>query len=116
MSESVGIRYTIGEVARQVGIRPSALRYYERIGLVPAPHRVNGQRRYDEETIRHIRFVLLAQRAGYTIAEQQRLLWGFDEQVPPATRWRALASAKLAELNEVIARAEAIKRVIDETL
>jgi MerR family transcriptional regulator, redox-sensitive transcriptional activator SoxR len=41
----------IGEVARRAGIRPSALRYYESIGLLPAPTRVSGRRRYDERTV-----------------------------------------------------------------
>ncbi len=38
---------TIGDVARRSGLRPSALRYYEEAGLLPAPARVNGRRRYD---------------------------------------------------------------------
>ena len=45
---------TIGEVARQAGIRPSALRYYESIGLLPAPKRVNGRRRYDPSTVQQL--------------------------------------------------------------
>ena len=50
----------IGEVARRAGIRPSALRYYESIGLMPAPKRVNGRRRYDESTVQMLRVVQLA--------------------------------------------------------
>ena len=59
----------IGEIARQAGIRPSELRYYESIGLMPTPKRVNGRRRYDQGTVRMLRVVQLAQRAGFTVAE-----------------------------------------------
>ena len=44
----------IGAVASRAGVRPSALRYYERIGLLPTPERENGQRRYDGEVLREV--------------------------------------------------------------
>ena len=59
----------IGDVARRAGIRPSALRYYESIGLLPQPRRVNGRRRYDESTVRMLKLIQLAQGAGFTVAE-----------------------------------------------
>ena len=87
----------IGEVARRAGIRPSALRYYESIGLLPAPRRVNGQRRYDERTVQLLKIVRLAQHAGFTVAEIQVLLHGFAPDTPPAARWQPLAQQKIAE-------------------
>src|SRR5215211_1580597 len=45
---------TIGEVARKAGIRPSALRYYESVDILPKPERVNGRRRYDGEVLREV--------------------------------------------------------------
>jgi DNA-binding transcriptional MerR regulator len=45
---------SIGEVARTVGVRPSALRYYESVGLLPSPERTNGRRRYDGEVLREV--------------------------------------------------------------
>jgi len=109
-------QYTIGEVAQRVGVRTSALRYYERIGLLPPVRRVNGQRRYDESAVALLNVALLAQQAGYSLPEQMQLLRGFDAQVPPAERWQTLAGSKLSELDEVIARAQAMKRVIERTL
>src|SRR5215212_9042009 len=106
----------IGEVARQAGIRPSALRYYESIGLMPAPRRVNGRRRYDEGTVQMLRVVQLAQRAGFSVAEIQTLLHGFAPDTPPAARWQPLARAKLRELDEQIARAEAMKQILQTGL
>ena len=60
---------TIGEVARRAGIRTSALRFYESIGLMPLPKRVSGRRRYEENTVQMLKIVQLAQDAGFTIAE-----------------------------------------------
>ena len=46
-------KLTISEVARQAGIRASAIRYYESVGLLPPPQRVSGQRRYHEDAEQH---------------------------------------------------------------
>ena len=72
----------IGEVARRAGIRPSALRYYESIHLLPAPRRVGGRRRYGENTIQMLKVIQLAQQAGFTVAEIQTLLHGFAPDTP----------------------------------
>src|SRR2546427_403182 len=106
----------IGEVARRAGIRPSALRYYESIGLMPAAKRVNGRRRYDESTVQMFKVVQLAQHAGFTVAEIQMLLHGFSPDTPPAARWRPLARKKLRELDGLIARAQQMKRVLEKGL
>ena len=103
---------SIGEVARRAGIRTSALRYYEDVGLFPAPRRVNGRRRYDPEILRHLAVIRVAQQAGFTIAELQTLLKGFGETVRPVQRWRKLAERKLVELDGMIARAEGMKRLL----
>ena len=106
----------IGEIARQAGIRPSALRYYESIGLMPRPNRVNGRRRYDQGTVQLLRVVQLAQQAGFTVAEIQTLLHGFAPDTPPAARWQPLARQKLRELDTVIAHAQQMKRVLETGL
>lgn len=102
----------IGEVARRAGIRTSALRYYERIGLLPAPKRVSGQRRYDARTVQLLKVIQLAQGAGFTVAEIQTLLHGFTPETPPAARWQPLARKKLEELDALIVRAQQMKQVL----
>jgi MerR family redox-sensitive transcriptional activator SoxR len=102
----------IGEVARRAGIRPSALRYYESIHLLPAPRRVAGRRRYDENTIQMLRVIQLAQQAGFTVAEIQTLLHGFAPETPPAARWQPLARQKLAELDALIERAQRMQQIL----
>lgn len=106
----------IGEVARRAGIRPSALRYYESINLLPQPRRVRGRRRYDERTVGMLRVIQLAQRAGFTVAEIQTLLHRFEPDTPPAARWQLLARKKLHELDLLIARAEDMKQILETGL
>jgi MerR family redox-sensitive transcriptional activator SoxR len=106
----------IGEVARRAGIRTSALRYYESIGLLPAPRRVSGRRRYDEQTVQMLAVIQLAQAASFTIAEIQTLLHGFAPDTPPAARWQPLARRKLAELDALIARVQQMKQVLESGL
>ena len=107
---------TIGEVAKQANLAPSTLRYWESVGILPAPNRVNGQRRYDGRVFQRLAIVRVAQDAGFNVAEIRTLLRGFSREVPPSARWKALASAKLEEIDRVIARAEAMKRVLEEGL
>jgi MerR family redox-sensitive transcriptional activator SoxR len=73
---------SIGEVARQVGIRASAIRYYEQAGLLPAPRRRSGQRRYDPDIIDRLALIEFAQQAGFTIGEIRTLFEGFEQETP----------------------------------
>lgn len=111
---------SIGEVARRAGVRPSALRYYERIGLLPRPGRENGRRRYDGEALREaldrLTVVRIAQQAGFTISEIRTLLDGFSEDTPPSERWRVLAQDKLPEVEALVERALNMKDLLERGL
>lgn len=108
---------TIGEVARRAGLRTSAIRYYEDIGVLPQPVRVyGGHRRYSARVFQQLAFIQLAQAAGFSIAEIQALVSDFDENAPLGVRWRTLAEQKLAELDILISRAQGMKRVLQEGL
>jgi DNA-binding transcriptional MerR regulator len=109
-------RWTIGELARRAGMRPSALRYYESAGILPPPRRVNGRRRYDPAALERLRAVRLAQSAGLTLREVRALFAGFAPETPPAARWQALAAPKLAELDAQIARARTAKERLTRLL
>jgi MerR family transcriptional regulator, redox-sensitive transcriptional activator SoxR len=103
---------SIGEVARRTGVAASALRYYEDAGLLPAPRRVGGRRRYDPEVLRRVEVLRCAQQAGFTLAEIRTLFHGFGADTPLGERWNALAHAKLRELDALIARAGQMKQAI----
>jgi MerR family redox-sensitive transcriptional activator SoxR len=103
---------TIGDVARQVGLRTSALRYYESVGVLPPPKRVNGRRLFGPDVVRLLDTVRFAQQAGFTVAEIRTLFHGFGADVPPSARWRELATRKLEELDALVARAERMRRAL----
>lgn len=105
---------SIGEVARKAGVRPSALRFYEGVGVLPAPVRVNGRRRYGEEVLELLAFVRVAQQAGFTVTDIRTLLHGFPEEISLSARWRALAGEKLPEIEARIQAALGMKRLLED--
>jgi MerR family redox-sensitive transcriptional activator SoxR len=104
---------SIGALARETGLAPSALRYYEKSGLLPPPPRRSRQRRYDESVLGRIELIRVARAAGFTIRETRAFLSGFPDDTPPADRWRALAERKLVEVNELIERAQRMKSLLE---
>ena len=89
---------TISQVAEKVGLRPSAIRYYEQIGLLDPAERVSGQRRYDASVLYRLSIVQRAQQTGFTLEEVQELLTGFVKGTPASERWKRLSAKKLEEL------------------
>ena len=108
--------YAIGEIARHSGVPGSTLRYYESIGLLPAPRRVNGRRRYEADALQWLYVIAVAQRAGFTLGEIRELFLGFPAGTTPATRWETLARRKLVELDAQLARIHMMRRVLHEGL
>lgn len=105
---------TIGEVARRAGMRTSALRYYESMGLLPAPARVHGRhRRYSTHVLEQLSILRMAQKAGLTIAEMRVLVSGFSSETPASVRWQLLAQKKLQEVEDIIAHAQQTKRLLE---
>lgn len=107
---------TIGEVARLARIETSAIRYYESVGLLPEPKRVNGRRRYTPDVLKRLGLIQLAREAGFRIGELQVLFNGFSEDTPASARWQTLATEKIAEMDALIARTQAAKLWLAEAL
>lgn len=109
---------TIGDVAKRVGLQPSALRYYEEIGLLPEPERVNGRRVYTAEIFRPIASIQLAKQAGFTLEEIGVLLYGAEGETAAhyAERWQQLAQEKLQELEVLITAAREMQQRLQEGL
>jgi DNA-binding transcriptional MerR regulator len=108
-----GSLLTIGELAARAGVTASALRYYEELGLLPAPARISGQRRYPASTARLVAAILLYSDAGFTLAEQKAMM---ASRTSAPGEWSRLARRKLAELDEQIARAQAARDAISHGL
>ncbi len=103
----------IGEVAKRSGVAASALRYYEREGLIPRADRRGGARVYEESILDRLALIEVAKAAGFRIAEIKGLLRGFGRRTPPGERWRSLADRKLEELERRAEEIEAMKRVLE---
>ena len=104
---------SIGEVAKRTGLRPSALRYYEEVGLLSPADRVSGRRHYHASVLDRLSVISCAQSAGFTIAEIRELLEGEDGA---HGAWRSMAERKLAEVNAVIDKAQATRRLLEDSL
>lgn len=106
---------SIGEVAERSGVRTSAIRYYEKIGLLPRASRLNGRRLYDETVLERLAIIRFAKRVGFGIADTTNLLSGASGR-PPPERWRKLAHEKMAELDRLIADASEVRKLLLDTL
>lgn len=104
---------TIGEVAHRSGVAPSAIRYYESLGLIPTPPRLHGERRYSDEVFASLAFVAVAQAAGFTLREI-RVLAAHSESGPGlAETMQLMAEQKLTEVESTLARATAMKEWLE---
>ena len=103
---------SIGDVAQRAGLAASAIRYYERMGLVPEPPRVGGQRRYDEAVLRRLKMITVAKRAGFSLEEIRTLLHGPSADGSLSNRWRRLAEEKLAEMERKLDEIEAAREIL----
>src|SRR3989475_9791122 len=103
---------TIGQVAGRLGVRASALRYYERIGLLPPIERVNGQRRYGPAILSRLTVIDVAKQAGFTMRAIRVVLSRFSPSSPPPARWREPAALEGRRIDAPAARAARVQRAL----
>src|SRR5215207_10035308 len=103
----------IGQLARRTGMATSALRYYERIGLLPQAERLGQRRQYPPDCLERVALIRLYQNAGFTLAEIGPLLAATSRGRPD---WNHLAEQKVAELDARIADAQRAKTLIEHGL
>jgi MerR family transcriptional regulator, redox-sensitive transcriptional activator SoxR len=105
-------QWSISEVGRKVGLRTSAIRYYEQIGILDRAPRVSGQRRYDQTVLYRLAVVRRAQDAGFTLDEIRQLFFGFSASTPVSERWKRIAGRKMAELNARIRQIQSMRKLL----
>jgi MerR family transcriptional regulator, redox-sensitive transcriptional activator SoxR len=99
---------TIGEVAAAVGLNASAVRYYERRGVMPRPERASGQRRYGPDAVARLRTIRAAQQVGLSLTDITQLVADTHDGKSVEVL-RQLAERKLPDVEALIARAQAMK-------
>jgi|SRR5438270_5136544 len=103
---------TISEVARRAGLRSSAIRYYEQIGVLQPAQRASGQRRYDNTVLYRLAIIQRAQQTGFTLDEVRKLFFGFREKTPISERWRKLSGQKLKELEHMVEEIKTMQELL----
>ena len=112
LSSRVAEDLAISDVARVFGLRTSAIRYYEQIGILPSPMRRNGQRCYDNRALFRLAVVQRARETGFTLEEIRELFFGFPPGTRPPKRWHKLSQRKIAELRERMKRLELMETLL----
>src|SRR6266545_5557014 len=103
----------IGELARRTGLASSALRYYERAGLLSPAGRAGGRRHYGASSAERVALIQLCQDAGFTLREIRALVAAGGRK---SRSWTRLVEAKLRELETRIAQAERAKVLVQHAL
>lgn len=108
---------SIGQVADRTGAAPSALRYWEDLGLLRSVRTAGNQRRYERSTIRRVSFIRAAQRVGLSLDEIAAALATLpSERTPTATDWAELSGRWRERLDAQIARIERLRDQLDSCI
>ena len=103
----------VGELARRTGLATSALRYYERAGLISPAGRVGGRRYYHVSATERVALIQLCQDAGFTLREIRTLVATRGRRGGP---WTRLVEAKLHELDTRIAQTQRARTLVQHAL
>jgi MerR family transcriptional regulator, redox-sensitive transcriptional activator SoxR len=106
----------IGELAGRAGLNSSAIRYYEKIGLLPTAQRQSNQRRYSTEALNRLLLIRFASDMGFTLPEIKLFLSGIREDAPVGPRWKKVAQRKLMEVEETMNRSRRLKSLLEHLL
>ena len=106
----------IGDVADELGIPATTIRYYEKVGLIEPQDRVSGCRQFNKRAIHTLRFIQFAQVAGFTLAEVQSLLELYANNPSPAGMWNAIVAEKRTTIRKQIKSLRQMDRILAELL
>ena len=105
---------TIGQLSERSGVAPSALRYYEEVGLIRAERTSGNQRRYQQITLRRLGFIRAAQQVGLSLEEITEALASLPEgRTPTAADWSRLSATWRPRLDEQIERLQRLRDRLD---
>jgi MerR family redox-sensitive transcriptional activator SoxR len=107
---------TIGELAARAGIAASAIRFYEKAGLLTPPARSGGRRVYDSAVLQQVALIGFAKETGFRLDEIRLLLRGFPESAPASLRWKKMARIKTEEIDRALASMTAMRAMLQSVL
>jgi len=102
----------IGAAARQSGLPPKTIRYYEEIGLLKADRAENGYRDYSSEDVHRLRFVQRARGLGFSVEECRQLLSLYSNSGRESSDVKALATTKLDEIDRKIEELKGLRKTL----
>lgn len=106
----------IGDLARATGTSAPTIRYYEDIGLLPAPPRVGGQRSYGPDDVRRLTFIRRCRDFGFPITQVRSLVTIMEDSERPCREARRLAEAHLDAVRRKLAELRTLEDTIVEFL
>jgi MerR family transcriptional regulator, mercuric resistance operon regulatory protein len=105
----------IGELSKQSSVNIETIRYYEKIGVMPAPHRsANGYRVYSADHLNRLNFVRRSRQLGFSLDEIRGLLRLVDGDAYTCAQVRELTLDHLVEIRRKIADLKRLKRVMEK--
>jgi MerR family transcriptional regulator, mercuric resistance operon regulatory protein len=108
---------SIGELSRRTGVHVETIRYYERVGMLPAPPRTPaGRRIYDFGHRRRLGFIRRARELGFTLEEIRALLELDGSDGAPYAQAREIASRHLAGVRAKLASLARLEAILSETV
>jgi MerR family redox-sensitive transcriptional activator SoxR len=106
----------ISELAARANLKASAIRYYEKIGILDAAQRVRGQRHYPSDVLDRVLLIRFAGQMGFTLAEVKIFLAGLGDNAPVGARWKKLAHSKIKQVDDTIQRSRELKSLLEHLL
>jgi len=104
----------IGDVAKQLNMPSSTIRFYEKKRLIPIPRRISGKRYFDEKIVATLRFIQLCQTAGFSINEIGNLIEQFNEDQSKSGVCQPAVVLKRAQIKRQIDELKQIDAVLGE--
>ena len=111
--------FTIGQIAKAAGVAAKTIRYYEGVGVLPAPGRtVSGYRQYDESSVQRVRFIRRARALGLSLRDLKTLMATLNGGSRPALRPRLLALVRnqLSAVKHQIGELQVLERELEQVL
>ncbi|RJL05102.1 Cu(I)-responsive transcriptional regulator [Paracoccus aestuarii] len=102
----------IGTAARESGLPPKTIRYYEDIGLLTADRAANGYRDYSSEDVHRLRFVQRSRSLGFSVEECRQLLALYTDRDRASADVKAIATEKLGEIDRKIAELTGLREML----